>query len=79
MAETQIARPEFRGLVIVYWWPGQFQYDVDGDGDDDDNSILFYLRAGTTVTRPIIPPAQEHKENTKTNENTYKRSNKNHT
>ena len=78
-------RPEIRGLVTVYWLTGQFQYkddDDDDDDDDDSNSIVYYLRAGTTVTRSIIQPAQEHKENIKiqkTNENTYKRGNRNHT
>jgi len=89
-------RPEICGLLTVYWLTGQFQHNDDGGGDDDDgddddgddddgdddNSIVYYLRAGTTVTRPIIQPAQEHKEYTKiqkTNENTYKRGNKNHT
>ena len=55
-------RPEIRDLIAVNWLTGQYQFN---DDDDDDNSIVHYLRAGTTVTRPIIQPTQEHKENTK--------------
>jgi hypothetical protein len=73
--------PEIRGLVTVYWLTGQFKCN-DDDDDDYYYSIVYYLRVGTTVTRPIIEPAEEHKENTKiqaTYDNTYTRGNKNHT
>jgi len=38
-------RPKIRGLVTVYWLIGKFQYN---DDDYGDNSIVYYLRAGTS-------------------------------
>ena len=44
---------------------------LDDNEDDDNNNnsiqtVLYYLCAGTTATRPVTQTAQEHKENTKT-------------